>query len=407
MKSVILREGREKSLLRRHPWIFSGAIERVEGEPGSGDTVEIKSASGEWLARGSISPKSQITVRVWTFNAAEEIGPEFFRSRLELALEARGLFGRAAGFDRPHPADEGAQSALRLVNAESDGLPGVAIDRYGEFLVVQILTAGAELWRKTLAAELERMLAPAGMYERSDVDVREKEGLEKRAGVMAGREPPDLIEIREGPCRYLVDVKRGHKTGFYLDQRENRALMPDYAPDAEVLNCFSYTGGFGIAALKARAAKVTNLDSSGPVLGLARRNFDLNGLDPSKVEYVAGDAFEVLRQWRDAERRFDVVILDPPKFVESTSQLTRASRGYKDINLLAFKLLRRGGVLFTFSCSGLMSTELFQKIVADAALDAGREARIVRRLAQAADHPTLLSFPEAGYLKGLVCKVGI
>ncbi len=407
MKSIILREGREKSLRRRHPWIFSGAIARVEGDPKSGETVEIKSAAGEWLARGSYSPRSQITVRVWTFNAAEEIGPEFFRARLGIALESRGLLGSAASFDRPHPADEGAQSALRLVNAESDGLPGIIVDRYAEFLVIQLLTTGAEYWRKALVSELERTLAPAGMYERSDVDVREKEGLEKRSGVLAGGEPPDLLEIREGPCRFLVDLKRGHKTGFYLDQRENRALMPEYAAEAEVLNCFSYTGGFGVAALKARAARVTNLDSSAQVLDLARRNFDLNGLDQSKVEYVAGDAFAVLREWRDAERRFDLVILDPPKFVESTSQLTRASRGYKDINLLAFKLLRRGGVLFTFSCSGLMSPELFQKIVADAALDAGREARIIRRLSQAADHPTGLSFPEASYLKGLVCKVAV
>lgn len=407
MKSIILRDGREKSLLRRHPWIFSGAIARVEGDPKSGETVEIKSAAGEWLGRGSYSPRSQITVRVWTFNAGEEIGPEFFRARLGIALESRGLLGSAESFDRPHPADEGAQSALRLVNAESDGLPGIIVDRYTEFLVIQLLTTGAEHWRKTLVAELERTLAPAGIYERSDVDVREKEGLEKCSGVLGGREPPDILEIREGPCRFLVDVKRGHKTGFYLDQRENRALMPEYAPEAEVLNCFSYTGGFGVAALKARAARVTNVDSSAQILDLARRNFDLNGLDSSKVEYVAGDAFEVLREWRDAERRFDLVILDPPKFVESASQLTRASRGYKDINLLAFKLLRRGGVLFTFSCSGLMSPELFQKIVADAALDAGREARIIRRLSQAADHPTGLSFPEASYLKGLVCKVAV
>jgi 23S rRNA (cytosine1962-C5)-methyltransferase len=394
MKSIILKQGREKSVLRRHPWIFSGAIERIQGSPLSGETVEIRGADGVLRGRGAYSPLSQITVRVWTFDPDETVAPAFFRARLDRALAARGRL-----------ADMNAPTAARLANAESDGLPGIVIDRYARFQVVQFLTAGAEFWRDTVIAELSRLSPAAGIYERSDVAVREKEGLARRTGVLAGTEPPDLVEIEEAPCRFLVDLKHGHKTGFYLDQRENRALLAEYARGAEVLNCFCYTGGFGVAAMTAGASRVTNVDSSTAVLELARRNFELNGTDPARVENVDGDAFTVLRRWRDEERRFDVVILDPPKFVESTSQLTRAARGYKDINMLAFKLLRRGGLLVTFSCSGLMSPELFQKIVADAALDAGREAQIIRRLSQASDHPTSLSYPEGSYLKGFVCKV--
>jgi 23S rRNA (cytosine1962-C5)-methyltransferase len=394
MKAVILKRGREKSLMRKHPWIFSGAIARVEEHPRAGETVDILTADGALLGRGAYSPTSQMTVRVWTFDPQEEITPDFFAARIARAAASRSALMGGEG-----------PPAVRLVNAESDGLPGIIVDRYGEFLVAQFLTTGAEYWKAAVAEALSRFEGVAGVYERSDVDVREKEGLPKIAGVLAGAEPPDLIEIREGPCRFLVDVKRGHKTGFYLDQRENRAMMSEFAPGAVVLNCFSYTGGFGVAALVAGAAAVTNVDSSAPALELAARNAALNGIDESKIENVEGDAFSVMRKWRDEGRMFDVVVLDPPKFAESRANLPRASRGYKDINMLAFSLLEPGGMLFTFSCSGLMETDLFQKIVADAALDAGCEAQIVRRLGQAADHPTLLSFPESSYLKGFICTV--
>ena len=406
MKAIKLKRGREKSVLRKHPWIFSGAIASVEGRPKPGETVEILDCSGTRLGRGAYSPESQITVRAWTFDPEEEISPEFFRGRFERAVASRGssVAEMNRGVDNRR-AVETSRAAARLVNAESDGLPGIIVDRYGEFLVVQFLTAGAEYWKGAVIEELERLIPCAGVYERSDVAVREKEGLPLFAGTLSGQEPPDLVEIEEGPCRFLVDIKRGHKTGFYLDQRDNRAIFTEYARGAEILNCFSYTGGFGIAALKAGAMSVTNIDSSAAALELARRNVELNGLDVSRVENVEGDAFTILRRYRDAGRQFDLAVLDPPKFAESQSQLMRASRGYKDINLLAFKLIRPGGMLFTFSCSGLMSPELFQKIVADAALDAGRDAQIVRRLAQASDHPIALGFPEGGYLKGLVCRV--
>jgi 23S rRNA (cytosine1962-C5)-methyltransferase len=394
MKAIVLKRGREKSLMRRHPWIFSGAIARIEGNPRAGETVDILTIEGALLGRGAYSSRSQMTVRVWTFDPQEEVSPEFFADRLARAAESRGALTAGEG---PH--------GVRLVNAESDGLPGIIVDRYGEYLVAQFLTTGAEYWKAAIVEALSRLEGVSGVYERSDADVREKEGLPKLAGVLAGVEPPDLVEIREGPCRFLVDLKHGHKTGFYLDQRENRAMIAEFARGAAALNCFSYTGGFGVAALAAGAVAATNVDSSAPALELAGRNAELNGFDASMVENVEGDAFTVLRKWRDEGRMFDLVVLDPPKFAESKSQLARASRGYKDINLLAFRLLGPGGILFTFSCSGLMSPELFQKIVSDAALDAGCEAQIVRRLAQASDHPTLLSFPESSYLKGFICRV--
>ncbi len=295
--------------------------------------------------------------------------------------------------------------AYRLVNAESDGLPGVIVDRYAEFLVCQFLTAGAEYWRHTIVTMLDDLIPNAGIYERSDVDVREKEGLPLRKGVFSGQEPPDLIEIREGQYRFLVDIKRGQKTGFYLDQRENRACVAEYTAGAVVLNCFAYTGGFGIASLKAGAHRVFNVESSSAALALAQRNIELNGCDMERVEHIEDNVFGLLRRYRSSHKDFDVIILDPPRFAESRSQLEQASRGYKDINFLAFKLLKPNGVLITFSCSGLVDRGLFHKIVADAALDAKRDVQIVRWLAQAPDHPSALHFPEGSYLKGLVCKV--
>ena len=395
MASVILKEGREKSLLRRHPWIFSGAILGIEGHVEPGETVEVLSCHGDFLARGAYSPRSQIAVRIWSFDANEEIGPGFFHQRLQRAIDSRTVLLR-----------NNSATAYRIVNAESDGLPGVIIDRYGDFLVCQFLSAGSEYWRREIIAQLEALAPCAGMYERSDVDVREKEGLLPRSGHLSGEEVPELVEIQEGPVRFMVDIRRGHKTGFYLDQRENRGFVPAFCMNAEVLDGFSYTGGFGVWALKHGAAKVTHLESSSTALQLARRNVEINELDTGKVEDVEGDVFKALRLYRDQDRQFDLIVLDPPKFATSKGQLEQASRGYKDINWLAFKLLKPGGVLFTFSCSGAVDMNLFQKIVAGAAVDAGRDGQIIQRLTQASDHPTALNFPEGTYLKGLVCRVG-
>jgi 23S rRNA (cytosine1962-C5)-methyltransferase len=394
MASIVLKQGREKSLLRRHPWVFSGAIAEVKGDPRAGETVEVVTSKGDFIARGAYSPHSQITVRIWMFDPNEEVSASFFLARLEQALHFRQSFMDI------HP-----DSAGRLVYAESDGLPGIIVDRYSDFLVCQFLTAGAEYWRQEIVDQLRALMPLKGIYERSDPDMRTKEGLTPRSGLLTGQMPPDLVMIQEGPCRFWVDIQRGQKTGFYLDQRENRAFVAAYSRGTEVLNCFAYSGAFGIRALNGGAIRVTNVDSSSAALDLAKRNGVLNGFGDRTMENIEGDVFHVLRSFRDSSRQFDLIILDPPKFADSRSQLERASRGYKDINLLAFKLLRPGGLLFTFSCSGAMPTDLFQKIVADAALDAEREAQIIRFLAQAPDHPTGLHFPEGRYLKGLVCRV--
>lgn len=389
MNSVILKRGREQNLLQRHPWIFSGAIECVEGAPSVGETVAVCSFDRKPLALAAWSPQSQISLRVWSFHPDTVIDADFFRTKLHNAVSARQNI----------PSD-----AIRLVASESDGLPGLIIDRYADWIVCQFLSAGCEFWKSTLVELLQEMFPGFSIYERSDVSVREKEGLPSRCGVLSGAEPPELVEINENGMRLLVDIKAGHKTGYYLDQRDSRAAVRHWADGRDVLNCFSYTGGFGVAALLGGAKQVTQIDSSRPALDIAKKNAELNGLNPSASEYLEGDVFKELRRFRDSRRDFDLIVLDPPKFVESRNQLDKGARGYKDINLLAFKLLRPGGLLFTFSCSGLVGMPLFQKIVSDAALDAGRSAQILAVLNQSPDHPIALNFPEGAYLKGLLCR---
>ncbi|HEX9973760.1 MAG TPA: class I SAM-dependent methyltransferase [bacterium] len=393
MQKVILKYDREKSALRRHPWIFSGAINRIEEVSQLGETVDVYSSKGDLLGRGSYSPHSQIRVRFWTFDPGEQIDPEFFHKRIQLALKMREKLFSTKKI-----------TAYRIINAESDGLPGLIIDKYGDFIVCQFFSAGAEFWKTEIIEQLRLLVPCAGIYNRSDVDIRSKEGLQPVSGTLWGEQPPELVEVEEAELRILVDIKNGHKTGLYLDQRENRMAVAGFANGKSVLNCFAYTGGFALWALQGGAEKVVNIESSASLLNLALKNFELNGFDSSKVENVAGDVFHVLRKFRDEGKQFDMIILDPPKFAESTSQIQKASRGYKDINLLAFKLLKSGGILFTFSCSGHISHDLFQKIVADAALDAGKNVQIIRFLSQAADHPVALNFPEGRYLKGLVCN---
>jgi 23S rRNA (cytosine1962-C5)-methyltransferase len=293
----------------------------------------------------------------------------------------------------------------RLVNAESDGLPGIIVDRYNEFLVCQFLSAGAEFWKQEIVGHLAQLLSPVGIYERSDTDARLKEGLLPCTGTVRGDDPPELLKIREHDLHFFADIRGGHKTGFYSDQRDNRAMLSHLAKGKDILNCFSYTGGFGVWAMAYGAKTVVNADASAPALEISKKNFELNRLDLVNVGHLQEDVFQVLRKFRDSGKNFDMIILDPPKFVESKSQMDRGARGYKDINLLAFKLLRPGGILMTFSCSGLITPELFQKIVSDAALDAGQEVHILQRLFQAQDHTVSLNFPEGLYLKGLLCKV--
>jgi 23S rRNA (cytosine1962-C5)-methyltransferase len=390
--ALFLKDGREKSLLRRHPWVFSGAVERVEGTPADGDTVAIRSARGTFLARAAYSAHSQITARIWTWQEEQPVDAGFFRAGIARALEAR----RALGIAR-------CTSAMRLVHGESDGLPGLVVDRYGKALVMQIGSAGAERWRETCADILYELCSPDCIYERSDADVRALEGLPERNGVLRGALSASLT-IEEHGLRFAVDVARGQKTGFYLDQRENRALLGSLAQDREVLNCFCYSGGFSLYALRGGAKSVLSIDSSEEALGLARNNVELNGLDADRAEWQCADVFTALRKLRDQGRAFDLVILDPPKFAPTAAFAEKAARGYKDINLLGFKLLRPGGLLATFSCSGGIGDDLFQKIIAGAALDAGADAQIVHKLHASPDHPVLLSFPEGAYLKGLVLR---
>ncbi len=392
---VILKPGHDRPVRRHHPWIFSGAIARIEGPVDDGDVVDVWSAEREWLARGYLNRRSQITVRVLTWNRDEAIDETFWARRLERALAARQQLRLADSTD-----------AYRLVFAESDWIPGLVVDRYGDFLVVQSLTLGIERRKASLVALLAERLSPRGIYERSDPDIREKEGLPpQHDGVLWGTTPPERLEIREyGHC-FAVDIRRGHKTGFYLDQRENRRRAASYLAGARVLNAFSYTGAFAVYALAAGAAHVVNLDTSAEALAEAAANLARNGFPEHKYEQVEGDAFRVLRRFRAEGRRFDAVILDPPKFAFSQAHLERAARGYKDINLQALHLIEPGGILVTFSCSGLVSPDLFQKIVFAAAEDAGREVQILERLGQPPDHPVRLSFPEGEYLKGLICRV--
>ncbi len=392
--TIVLKPGKEKPVLQRHPWVFSGAIARVEGNPADGDVVVVADSRGQALARGGYNSRSQIRVRIWTLNPDEVVDAAFFAERLRASAERRESL-RAANHT----------TAYRIANAESDLLPGVVVDRYGEFLVVQFLTLAAERWRNDIVDALVHLCHPAGVYERSDVDVRRKEGLGLRAGPVWGREPPDTVEILEHARKFLVDIKRGQKTGFYLDQRENRRRVAQYAADRDMLNCFCYTGGFSVYAGAAGALRVVNVDTSRDALALARRNMALNGLAMADDEYVEGDVFQVLRAYRDAGRTFDIVVLDPPKFATSQTQVQAATRGYKDINLLAMQILRPGGILATFSCSGLVSPDLFQKVVFGASVDAGRDVQILEKLTQASDHPILLSFPESEYLKGFICRV--
>jgi 23S rRNA (cytosine1962-C5)-methyltransferase len=389
---VILKKSADKFIKRKHPWIFSGAIEKVEGNPSNGESVHIFNSDKKFVGYGSYSPASQIRVRVWSFDPEEKVDEKFFKSKVEQAYSIREKI-----------IDTSRTNAYRIINAESDGIPGLIADRYGEILICQFLSAGAEFFKEMIVETLNDAFKPAGIYERSDVEVRTKENLQPAVGLLKGITPDEMIEIKENGFKFLVDIKNGHKTGFYLDQRDNRKLVSEFSKGKSVLNCFSYTGGFSVYALAYGAEKVIQVESSASALELSSKNFELNNLDPSLVENINGDVFEVLRKFRDERKTFDLIILDPPKFTESASQIQKASRGYKDINLLAFKLLNPSGILFTFSCSGHISPELFQKIVAGAALDSGREVKIIRQLTQSSDHPVATNFPEGLYLKGLVC----
>jgi 23S rRNA (cytosine1962-C5)-methyltransferase len=387
--TLVLRPGKERSVARRHPWIFSGAVAQLRGRCEPGDVVAVRDSAGALLGRAGYNPSSQIVGRMWTFDESV-VDDAFVTQRIEAAVARRnGL--------------RSVTNAVRLVYSESDGVPGLIADRYDDLVVVQFTAAVAERWRPLIVDTLARLDGTTAVYERSDVDVRRFEGLSAASGALVGQEPPELVDIVEHGCRYLVDVRRGHKTGFYLDQRDNRRVVAAEADGRRVLNLFCYTGGFSIAAKRAGASSVVSVDSSAGALGLAEQNAQKNGLEA--MEWVKADVFSYLRELRDAGTTFDLVVVDPPKLAASAAQVKRATRGYKDLNWLALRLLSPDGRLATFSCSGLVDADLFTKVVAGAAVDARREVAIERRLDQASDHPVTLSFPEGAYLKGLWCRV--
>jgi 23S rRNA (cytosine1962-C5)-methyltransferase len=393
--SLTLKHGREKSVRSRHPWVFAGALEAKDDAIHPGATVDLYADTGEWLARGAYNRQSQIAVRIWTWKKDQAVDETYFRTRLAHCSQRREELRKRT-------------DAFRIVNAENDGLPGLIIDQYGSFLIVQFLSAGSEYWRQEILHVICGWSGILGVYDRSDSDVREKEGLEKTTGLLWGEEPPDEIIIREEELSFCVDVRKGHKTGFYLDQRDNRArlknILTDMNPDLRLLNAFCFSGAFSVVGKKYGRTRVVQVDSSDTALEMAKRNYEINALSTDGDEFLEQDVFQALRTFRDANQKFDLVILDPPKFAFSKQDLMRAARAYKDINWLAMRLLNPGGFLFTFSCSGLVSETLFQQIVFSAAMDAGRNVSIVGRMHQASDHPVRLTFPEGAYLKGLILR---
>ena len=393
LKKIVINVGREKSLLRKHPWIFSGAVKSSAGAV-SGDIVAVVAEDGRFLAYAGYSEHSQIVARVLSFMESDSIDENFFRHRVRAAVARRAEMATST-------------NAMRLIHAESDGLPGVIADRYGDVVVLQLLTAGIEFQRDLIARLLMEETGAKTIYERSDADVRVLEGLTPRNGLITGEPIIGEVEVVENGIKIAVDIMGGHKTGFYLDQRENRALTKLLSANADVLNCFCYTGTMSVAALAGGAKSVLSIDSSGPALETAKRNVVLNSIgtdDMARAEFWEADVFAALRKLRDMGRSFDLIILDPPKFAPTAHHAEKAARAYKDINLLGFKLLRPGGRLMTFSCSGGISAELFQKIIAGAALDAHVEAQIIKHLSGGSDHPVALNFPEGDYLKGLLLR---
>jgi 23S rRNA (cytosine1962-C5)-methyltransferase len=386
--TLYLKADRDGPVRRRHPWVMSGSVSHVTNDPQPGDTVLVVSASGDEMGVASYSPFSTIRARMWSFDPTTVVDESFVGDLVTRSVERRESY-------------PGLETTARLVFGDADGLPGLVVDRYGEVVVMQITAVGVEKWRETIADLLFALPGVSCVYERSDSEDRKREGLDERVGVARGSLPTEVF-ARENGFTFAVDVESGHKTGFYIDQRNARLLIPQLAVGARVLNVFGYTGSFSVIAKRSGAESVTTIDSSAPSLELTRLNARLNDTEPG--ELIVGDAGEQLRRMRDRRAEFDLIILDPPKFAPTQKNLDRASRAYKDVNLLGAKLLAPGGRLLTFSCSGAVSIDLFQKIVAGAALDAKRSLSIVQRLGQPVDHPVLLSYPESEYLKGLLLQ---
>lgn len=394
MINIILKKGKEKAVLHKHPWVFSGAIEPVKGKPANGDIVRLIDAKGAFMAYGFFNDQSRVALRLLEWNEAVTVDDAWFRDKVAVAVAGR----------RDILAD-GRTNTCRLIFSESDYLPGLIVDKYAGHLAVQVLTSGMENVMPVIIDELNKLLQPESIFDKSDAASRGHEGLETSNSVLVGVHPPDRVEVLENGITYNINIAEGQKSGFYCDQRDNRRLVAHYAKDKRVLDCFSYTGGFTLNALNAGAASVTCVDSSALAIETLKENIVLNQLDAAKVTAVQSDVNKQLRKFREEGELFDIIVLDPPKYAPSRSALDRASRAYKDLNRLGMLLLNSGGLLVTYSCSGAMNMETFKQVIAWAALDAGKQVQFIYQFCQPEDHPVRASFPEGEYLKGLLCRV--
>lgn len=394
MIEVILKKGKEKAVLHRHPWVFSGAIEKVNGKPANGDIVKLMDAKGAFMAYGFYNDQSRVALRLLEWDETVVIDDQWFREKLALAVAGRN-----------HILTEGITNTCRLIFSESDYLPGLIVDKYAGHLAVQILTAGIEKMMPCIIEELQLLLKPESIFDKSDASSRNHEGLETQNIVLAGNHPPERVEVIENGIIYNINIAEGQKSGFYCDQRDNRKIVASYAKGKKVLDCFSYTGGFTLNSLRSGAAAVTAVDSSALAIGTLKENVLMNNFDPEMVTTIASDVNKQLRAFRDDGEFFDIVVLDPPKYAPSRSALDKAARAYKDLNRLGMLLLNKGGLLATYSCSGAMNMETFKQVLAWAALDAGKQVQFIHQFCQPEDHPVRASFPEGEYLKGLLCRV--
>jgi 23S rRNA (cytosine1962-C5)-methyltransferase len=394
MFEVFLKKGKEKAVLQRHPWVFSGAIDRVKGKPANGDIVKLLDAQNRFMAYGFYNDQSRVALRLLEWDEETAVDDNWFRQKVATAVESREYVLRS-----------GQTNTCRLIFSEADYLPGLIVDKYADHLSVQILTSGIQNNITVIIDELQRLLQPKGIYDKSDASSRAHEGLETTNEVLAGNPPPEIVQVMENGITYGINIAEGQKSGFYCDQRDNRHLLAAYVQDKKVLDCFCYTGGFTLNSLKLGAASVTSVDSSALAIDTLRQNIELNGLDANKFTAIQSDVNKQLRRFKEEGQFFDVIVLDPPKYAPSRSALDRASRAYKDLNRIAMLLLNKGGLLATFSCSGAMDIDNFKQVLAWAALDAGKQVQFIYQFCQPEDHPVRASFPEGEYLKGLLCRV--
>jgi 23S rRNA (cytosine1962-C5)-methyltransferase len=394
MTDVILKKGKEKAVLHRHPWVFSGAVERVKGKPQNGDIVRLLDAKGAFMAYGFYNDQSRVALRLLEWDEAVEVNEAWFREKVAVAVASRSSL-----------LADGSTNTCRLIFSESDYLPGLIVDKYAEHLAVQVLTSGIEKMMPVIIDELQRLLKPESIFDKSDASSRNHEGLETQNIVLAGNHPPERVEVKENGLIYNINIAEGQKSGFYCDQRDNRRILASHAKGKKVLDCFCYTGGFTLNCLQNGASSVTTVDSSVLAIDTLKENVVLNKFDAAKVTSIPSDVNKALRKFREEGELFDIVILDPPKYAPSRSSLDKASRAYKDLNRLGMLLLNSGGLLATFSCSGAMDMETFKQVLAWAALDAGKQVQFIHQFCQPEDHPIRASFPEGEYLKGLLCRV--